>query len=71
MHAMDLVIGAGSWVADLHDALHVATNLRCTQVALGVANHVQAGKGVLPSILGEVLVRRVGLHRFGCSSNML
>jgi len=37
---------------DLHDALHVAPDLSCVQVALGVAHHVQTLYGVLPSVLG-------------------
>ena len=52
--------------ADLHDALHVAPDFSGVEVALGVAHHVQPLNGVLTSILGQILVRLVGLHLLSC-----
>lgn len=54
---------------NLHDALHVAPDLGGVQVALGVAHHVQPLDGVVPSILGQLLVRLVGLHLLSCGTH--
>ena len=53
----------------LHDALHVAPDLSGVQVALGVAHHVQPLDGVVPGILGQILVRLVGLHLLSCATH--
>lgn len=53
-------------VAYLHDALHVAADLGSVQVASRVAHFVQPLQAVLASILGQILVRLVGLHVLSC-----
>ena len=50
----------------LHGALHPAPNLSGVQVALAVADLVQAGDALLARVSGQGGVLRVGLHQLSC-----